>query len=70
MTKIYEHLAKCKYCHRMALFDVSMRHGAEYPACSEHIAAALAAAYSHDGDYGQVTVYLIGVASETQKRGG
>lgn len=65
MKVVYEHLKNCKYGPHAARFDVAMRHGAEYPACSSHIAQALTDAYAHDGDHGNVTVYEIGVAVET-----
>lgn len=67
---VRDHIKWCRYWHpikTLAAFDVAMRHGAEYPACNDHVARALLEAYNHDGDHGNVIVYQIGVAIETMR---
>ena len=61
----YLHLRDCRECGKPAKYDITMRHGMEYPACEKCVAYLLDQAYEYDGDHGNVTVYQIGVASET-----
>ena len=65
--EIRPNLLLCRSCIAPAVFDVSMRHGAEYPACREHVAKALDDAFEHDGDHGHVSVDQIGVSSDTTR---
>lgn len=67
MKEILEHLKECgaMFCKAEALFDISCRHGREFPACEKHVFDELERAFEYDGDHGRVTVYRIGVSDAT-----